>query len=331
MFKNNLKEKGGNDEQGRCPEGRAQLAHSGQDVYSGIMKTNNKYKDSVLSSLFKDNDSVRKLYNALEGVTLPKDVPIEINTLSDVLYMGQINDISFMIGSILLIVIEHQSTINPNMPLRLLMYIARIYEKIVARRNLYKSTLEKIPLPEFIVLYNGTKPYPDKMILKLSDAFKDVAALKGTTPAVPDLELIVKVYNINKGHNTEIVKKCEKLYGYSFFVDKVRELEKKMPKEEAMKAAIDYCIKHNVLKGFLEENSSEVFNMLITEWDTEEAKEVWFEEGFDEGIEVGMERGLEKGIEKGLVETARRMKKMGMSAEQIVLATGLDSEQLTGI
>ena len=243
------------------------------------MAANIRYKASVFSSLFSDPASLRELYGALEGVTLPPDVPIELNTLSDVLYMGQINDISFTIGGRLVIVLEHQSTINPNMPLRLLMYVARIYEKTVERRNLYKSALEKIPAPEFIVLYNGTKPYPYQTTLKLSDAFKDTAGLRGVVGAAPELELTVKVYNINKGHNAAIVQKCEKLYGYSFFVDKVREMERALPKEDAMKAAIEYCIKHNVLKGFLETNSSEVCNMLITEWDTEEAKKVWFEVG----------------------------------------------------
>ena len=126
------------------------------------MGSNIRYKNSVFYLLFSHNDALRKLYSALKGLSLPPDVPVELNTLSDVLYMGQINDISFTIGNRLVIVIEHQSTINPNMPLRLLLYIARIYEKIVERRNLYKSSLEKIPTPEFIVLYNGTKPYPDQ-------------------------------------------------------------------------------------------------------------------------------------------------------------------------
>ena len=251
------------------------------------MAANTKYKDSVFSFLFSDPDTLRELYSAIEGLTLPPGVSVELNTLSGVLYMGQINDISFTVGSRLVIVIEHQSTVNPNMPLRLLMYIARVYEKIIRRRNLYKSALEKIPAPEFIVLYNGTKPYPDQVTLKLSDAFKDAAGLRGRLSAAPALELEVKVYNINKGHNTEMVQKCGKLYGYSLFVDKVREYEREMPQEEAMKAAIAYCIEHDILKQFLETNSSEVFNMLITEWDTEEAKEVWFEEGRIEGIEEG--------------------------------------------
>jgi hypothetical protein len=180
---------------------------------------------------------------------------------------------------------------------------------MIERRNLYKSALEKVPAPEFIVLYNGTKPYPDQSTLKLSDAFKDASGLRGTLPAAPELELTVKVYNINKGHNADIVRKCGKLNGYSFFVDKVREFEREMTKEAAMKGAIEYCIKHDVLKRFLESNGSEVINMLITEWDTEEAKEVWFEEGRAEGIELGIEKEREA--------TVRNLLQFGMQPEQI--------------
>ena len=288
------------------------------------MAANTRFKDSIFSFLFSDSDALRELYSALEGITLPPDIPVEVNTLSDVLYMGQINDISFTIGNRLVILIEHQSTVNPNMPLRLLLYIAHIYEKTIERRKLYKSTLEKILAPEFIVLYNGTKPHPDQSTLKLSDAFKDAAGLRGRLPSAPDMELVAKVYNINKGHNAEIVKKCEKLYGYSVFVDKVRELEREKSQEEAMKGAIEYCIEHNILKRFLERNSSEVLNMLITEWDTEEAKEVWFEEGRMEGIEEGIEEGAAKGRE----EVAKNALLKGLPFDTICDITGFDLEKI---
>jgi len=122
------------------------------------MGANIKYKDSVFSLLFSEPDLLRELYGAIEGISLPSDVPIIINTLRDVLFMGLINDISFEIGGKLIILIEHQSTINPNMALRLLMYIARVYEKIIGERNIYSSRLLRIPRPEFFVLYNGVSP-----------------------------------------------------------------------------------------------------------------------------------------------------------------------------
>ena len=119
------------------------------------MGANTKYKDSVFSFLFSDPDQLRELYCALENVTLPPDVPITINTLRDVLFLDMINDISFEISGKLVVLIEHQSSINPNMALRLLMYIARVYEKIIGDKNIYTSRLVHIPRPEFFVLYNG--------------------------------------------------------------------------------------------------------------------------------------------------------------------------------
>jgi len=112
-------------------------------------KVNRSHKNSVFFSLFSDPDILRELYSAIEGVTIPPDISIKINTLRDILYKDQINDLSFTIDNRLVVLIEHQSTVNENIPLRLLMYIARVYEKIIKRRKRYQNKLEKIPKPEF--------------------------------------------------------------------------------------------------------------------------------------------------------------------------------------
>jgi len=229
-----------------------------QSRYLESMNINTGYKNSVFSFLFNNPETLRELYGAIEGVVLPPDTPIDINTLSGVLYMDQLNDLSFTIGNLLVVIMEHQSTINPNMPLRLLMYIAHIYEKIVNRSLLYGSKFEKIPTPEFIVLYNGKERYPDRSTLRLSDAFKDACGLLGVENPAPSLELVVQVYNINSGHNTEILKKSRTLGGYSAFVGKVREYAQNCSKEEAMKKAIKYCMDNDILKTFLETHGSEV-------------------------------------------------------------------------
>ena len=274
------------------------------------MQVNKHYKDSVFSSLFSNPDALRELYSAIEGVPLPPDISIDINTLSDILYMNQINDISFTIDNRLVVLIEHQSTINSNMPLRLLMYITHVYEKIIDRNRLYHSKIEKIPSPEFIVLYNGKEPYPNHNVLRLSDAFRNIEGLRESKAA--SLELVVQVYNINYGHNQELLKKSETLDGYSFFVEKVREYEKELPFEEAMKRAIKYCIEHNILKRFLERNSSEVFNMLLTEWNMDDAKIAWREEAREETQE----------------EIARNALAEGASVEFVQKITGLDMETI---
>jgi hypothetical protein len=283
------------------------------------MNVNTKYKNSVFSLLFSNPDALRELYGAIEGVVLPPDTSVDINTLSGVLYMDQINDLSFIIGNLLVVIMEHQSSINPNMPLRLLIYIAHIYEKIIDRKLLYKTKLEKIPTPEFIVLYNGKEPYPDRSTLRLSDAFKDACGLLGVETPAPSLELVVQVYNINHGHNAEILEKSRSLGGYSAFVGKVREYAQAFTLEEAMKEAVKYCMDNDILKTFLETHSSEVFNMLLTEWDTEEAKVVWREEGREEGRE-------EKGI-----EIVRNALAEGFSIETVQKITGIDIKSIQNI
>ena len=231
--------------------------------YIIYMGANTKYKDSVFSFLFSDPDKLRELYCALEGVSLPEDVPIKINTLSDVLFMDRINDISFEIGGKLVILIEHQSTLNPNIALRLLMYIARVYEKIIDRKTIYSTQLQLLPQPEFFVLYNGIADFPDEKIIKLSESYENITSLGLSKKEKPALELEVKVININQGRNEEIIKRCKTLAGYSAFVGKVYEFEygkDGLTREEAIKKAVKYCIENDILKEFLEKNSSEVPN-----------------------------------------------------------------------
>ena len=216
--------------------------------------------------------------------------------------MDRVNDISFKIGGKVVVLFEHQSTINPNMALRLLMYIARVYEKIVENKELYATKPIRLPQPEFFVLYNGTSPYPDEKTQKLSDLYESIAPLGLPERAIPALELEVKVINVNEGRNEEIVKRCKTLAGYRAFVGKVREYEKEETgKEEAMKKAIKYCLEHDILKEFLEENSSEVMNMLITEWNWDDALAVRYEEGLEEGLETTARNAFAKGIPLELI------------------------------
>jgi hypothetical protein len=204
------------------------------------------------------------------------------------------------------------------------MYIARVYEKMLGDKNLYASKALTIPRPEFFVLYNGTAPYPDEQVLKLSDAFADPASLGLSEKEHPALDLVVRVININEGRNGEIVKRCTVLNGYSAFVARVREYEKELgDKEEAMKTAIKYCREHDILKEFLERHSSEVMNMLLTEWNWDDALAVRYEEGLEEG--------LEKGLETGREETARKALAKGLSPEDVSEITGLDLEAVARI
>jgi hypothetical protein len=181
-----------------------------------------------------------------------------------------------------------------------------------------------LPKPEFIVLYNGEKRQPDYKKLKLSDAFKDIEGLKVSGIDKIPLELFVHVYNVNHGHNTEILKKSETLDEYSMFIDKIREYQKKIKTlEKAFKSAIKYCIENNILKDYLEANASEVLNMLLGEWDKEEYIEVMCEEAREEGLEEGMEK------EKQII--AKNLLAKGSTPEFVCEITGLSLEQIEEI
>jgi hypothetical protein len=163
------------------------------------------------------------------------------------------------------------------MPLRILSYIARVYEKIIARRAVYKTALAKIPKPEFIVLYNGPAKTPERQELRLSDAFMGLEPGEKTS-----LDLTITMYNINYGQNAELLQRSESLAGYAQFVAKVRENEATMPLEQAVSEAVRHCIRNRILARFLEEHGSEVANMAFGEWVWDEAKEAWQEEAREE-------------------------------------------------
>jgi hypothetical protein len=253
----------------------------GNAMESMHININREHKNSVFTALFHNEDRLRELYAALEGVDYDPNLPITITTLRGVLYMNRLNDLSFLAGDRLVFVIEHQSSLNRNMPLRILLYIARVYEQIVDRRSLYKDSLIRLPRPEFIVLYNGKEDAPDQWEQRLSDAFMEVEGDRKSP-----LDLTVRVYNINKGKNEELLRRSESLAGYAGFVAKVRENSASMPLDEAVTEAVRHCARNRILGGFFEEHGSEALNMLLEEWDLDEAKEVWLEEGMEKGREM---------------------------------------------
>ena len=296
---------------------------------------NRQYKNSVFKDLFHDEAAALNLYNALTGSRFTMHDGLHFTTLDNALFMDRLNDISFTIADKLVVLIEHQSNINENMPLRALIYCARIYEKIIDPRAIYRTKLFTIPTPEFYVLYNGTTDFPDEATLSLSDAFSSVAIPGAST--LPSLELTVRVLNVNKGHNEKILEQCEVLQGYAVFIGQIREYQREgRPLEEAIAAAITYCVANGILVEYLKTNGSEVHNMLFTEFNLEDAKQVWFEEGIEkgrkEGIEKGRKEGMDKGrkegIDKGKLETARAMFAEGDSLEKIVRVTKLPLELL---
>jgi len=288
---------------------------------------NRKHKNSVFSVLFSTPEILRELYSAIEGIDIPQDAIVNINTLSDALYMNQINDLSFTIDDRIVVLAEHQSTLNENVPVRLLMYIGRVYENIVNREKLYQKKLEKIPTPEFIVLYNGKKPCPDFQELRLSTAFKDICGLKLSEDGVLPLELVVQVYNINHGHNKEILGRSKNLTGYSILIGKINEYSENLPIEEAVTNAVKYCLEYGILTEFLKRHGSEVVNMLFEEITIEEIAEIRAREAAEEARTEGLSQGLDEAYRN----VARNSLSEGVPIEIIQKITGLDMETIQSL
>ena len=171
---------------------------------------NRNYKDTVFRKLFSDRRNLLSLYNAINGTAYTDETKLEIVTLENAIYMGMKNDLAFIIDTNLFLY-EHQSTYNPNMPLRDLFYISSEYQKLVDKESLYSSVLLKIPAPHFIVFYNGRRKMLDRWTNCLSEAYKN-------QQGEPDLKLKVVTININDGHNEELMEQCKILEEYAQYV-----------------------------------------------------------------------------------------------------------------
>ena len=245
-------------------------------------KENREHKDSLFVDLFYQDETAKKnllsLYNALHDTNYEDETIIRKVKIDDVLYKNFKNDISCEVNGLVLVFGEHQSTINRNMPLRCLMYVGRAYEQLVDSKARYRTTLVKIPTPEFYVFYNGEKEQPLEQVLTLSDAFMNPVGENS-------VELKVKVININSDKAHEVLDKCGILKEYSQFISMVR---KHWDEEGAIKKAIKECIEKGILADYLKRKGSEVENMLIAEYSYEEDMQVKLQEGIWQGRREGI-------------------------------------------
>lgn len=246
-----------------------------------------RYKDTVFCMLFHNKRRLLELYNALNDTCYTDPEALEIVTLENAIYMSMKNDVSCLLDMRMQLY-EHQSTVNPNMPLRDLMYVCAQYEKYILKKDIYSRKLLKLPTPRFIVFYNGSEQQPEQKELRLSDAFE-------IPEENPSLELRVTQYNINPGYNEELLAKCPTLFQYMQYVEQMRKYLQDYPLEEAVQHAVTYCIANGILKEFLLENKAEVIKMTIFEYDEELHKKTLHDEGYEDGFSDGFNDGFNGG------------------------------------
>ena len=277
-----------------------------------------KYKDKLFRIIFGKDDEKSKqwrleLYNALSGKNHTNPDDIELTTIENVLYITMKNDLSFLVDSQMSLY-EQQSTYNPNMPLRGLFYFSQLYQIHLAKisKDLYGTTLVKIPAPRYFVFYNGPKTHHKEDVnkLRLSDAFENFEEHD-------DFEWTATVININSDHNKRLQKNCKPLYDYISYVDRIKlNLAKKMEKQDAINEAVDWACAQNLLDGFFREHKAMVTAVSLTEFDQELYDKCRREEGFIEGQE-----------EKAVEATIKMLQKNYPSSD-ISEITGLPIEKV---
>ena len=249
-----------------------------------MSEINRKYKDRLFNFIFGSEENrawTLSLYNAINKTNYTDPNEIQINTIKQVLYLGMHNDTSFLLRDEMNLY-EQQSTYNPNMPLRMMQYIGNLYEKYIKQHELnkYGSELIKLPVPKLVVFYNGTTEQEDEKILRLSDSFPEESET--------DIEVIVRMININYGHNAELLDACRPLREYSWLIHEIRSNLKIEDKniEKAVDKAIEEMPEDFIIKTFLDAHRAEVREMLLTEYNEAETKELFIKDG----VKIGEKR-----------------------------------------
>lgn len=261
---------------------------------------NTKYKDRLFSFIFgrpERKEWTLSLYNAVNGSSHTDPEEIEIVTMEDILYMGMKNDMSFLITDTANMY-EQQSTYNPNMPVRKLMYAARLYDRYihVNRLNIYSTKQIRLPVPKLVTFYNGMEEREDD-ILELKDAFLTEDGKPAETES--DIQVRVRMININYGKNKELMGACRPLSEYAWFIAEIRRNNQGMDIETAVDSALEAMPEEFGLKKFLVANKAEVKQMCITEYNEAETMEQFREEGREEGEILRLIKMVYKKMLKG--------------------------------
>lgn len=279
----------------------------------GNCMANKEYKSDVFSMLLQDKKRAMEIYNAINGTDYDDPELVEMTTLDDKSFSLTVrNDASFILDANLSLY-EHQSTYCPNMPLRDLLYFASIIQKQIKaqKRDIYGGRILKIPVPHFVVFYNGKEDAPDQYDLRLSDAFE-----KETED--PEIELVCHVYNINSGKNTPLLSKCQTLREYMYFVDMVwKNNEISGNLEDAIEKAINQCMEENVLRDFLAQHREEVMHVMTLDYTFERRLEMQRAEAIEDGERIGKEIGKEEKLSEQIRKKIQKGKPLDQIADEL--------------
>ncbi len=295
----------------------------------GRLHVRRNVKDRLFRYIFeRDREALLQLYNALNGTDYREAQALKIMTMENVIYLSMKNDLAFSIAGVLNLY-EQQSSYNPNMPVRFLIYLGQEYQEVISEQGLekiYGSQLLKLPTPRCVVFFNGRGNAPEESVLRLSDAYEQ-------QEEDPDVELRVRMININFGHNQELMEKCHRLWEYSFFVERLNQgLRKGLKLQKAAEVAIDYCIGQGIMEDILTMARREVLGTILSEYNEKKVRALWKKEAREEGRQEGWQDGWQEGQQGGRVKEkkaiARKLSDRGDSVDVIADILDVDVKQV---
>lgn len=267
-----------------------------------------QYKDAVFRKYFMDKTRILSLYRAVSGDDTITEEEIELKTLDNTYDNGKNNDVAFIYKNKLVVMFEHQSTINENMPVRFLLYLAQYYNELTKNGDKYRKKRISLPEPMCYVFYNGKDDTELVRELNLADAFANGKS--------EWLNLKVIAYDIRYDKGCKLFEKCKELMEYSLFVKKVEEYAVTyIESSKAVCMAVQYCIEHDIMKEFMEAHRGEVENMFTEEFD------------YDRAIEISNEEAREDERQANVIGMIRE----GLGLDIIARVTRLTVEQVTSI
>lgn len=155
-----------------------------------ITKTKWTVKDSVFTNFFGNSKYLFQLYQALHPEdTDAKENDLKTITLQNIFTDDIYNDLGFVKGDKLMVLMEAQSTWTVNIIIRALEYLVNSYRRYFSEseQDLYKSKKVTLPKPELYVIYTGNrKKKPEE--IKLSEEFfqGEQAAVEVTVKMIYD-------------------------------------------------------------------------------------------------------------------------------------------------
>ncbi len=289
----------------------------------------NKPHDKIFKLILAEKKQAIELINKVLNLS-PKLTENEIERYStehiDYLLRESASDFVYKMKQMdVFFLLEHQSTIDYNMPKRILEYEVEIIKEAVKGKRLTKKN-HKLPMVIPIVIYTGSRRWNvEKYIQDCQVILKGVENVKLGEYYVID----VNDYSNEELENDELflskVLLLEKLKREEEIIqvlDRIIHTEKDSKNQEILKRVIAF-----ILKGKISDKNIEKLVKKLEREEPDMVIEVLQKEN-ERQRKIGIREGVKQGIKQATLKIAKKMLQSGIKLEEIEKVTGLTKEEI---